>query len=65
MNVARPLMLILLVSSFYFFAGIPADAVLSSKASSTVRGPLPDKVRDTVIIRFDYKQSAIYHQFTF
>ena len=66
MNVARPLMLILLVSSFFiFFAGIPADAVLSSKASSTVRGPLPDKVRDTVIIRFDYKQSAIYHQFTF
>ncbi len=54
MNSARLLLILLLFTlSSAFFAG-PSHAAGS-----------PSKEKDTVLIRFDYKQSAIYHTFTF
>ena len=54
MNFARLLLILLLFTCSSAFFAWPLHAA-----------GLPDKEKDTVLIRFDYKQSAIYHTFTF
>jgi len=60
MNSARLLLILMLFACCSAFFSGPVI-----NHSSTGPGNLPGKERDTVLIRFDYKQSAIYHTFTF
>jgi outer membrane protein OmpA-like peptidoglycan-associated protein len=54
-----------LCAGFSVFGGMPADRLKSSApavASSFQSKPPPGK--DTIVIRFEYKQSALFHKFT-
>ncbi len=60
MNLSRRVVLFfLLISGSAAFAGIQAN---SRKQGNGIYSPYG---KDTVIIRFDYKQSALYHPYTF
>lgn len=60
MNSARLLLILMLFACCCAFFSGPAV-----NYTQTVSVHPPDKERDTVLIRFDYKQSALYHTFTF
>ena len=49
----------LLISGSAAFAGIQANSMKQGN------GIYSSYEKDTVIIRFDYKQSALYHRYTF
>jgi outer membrane protein OmpA-like peptidoglycan-associated protein len=60
MNLSRGMLVFfMLMSCFAFSASGSCQQMKSS------RKPDPKWDRDTVLIRFDYKQSALYHAFTF
>lgn len=59
MNATRLLVILLLFACCSSFLAGPV--VKGVKAGHSI----PGKTRDTVLIRFDYKQSALYHTFTF
>jgi outer membrane protein OmpA-like peptidoglycan-associated protein len=53
----------------FFFLLITGPAVFAGEMHTGIlthgHGPVSPKINDTVIIRFDYKQSALYHPYTF
>ncbi len=58
----------LLSLTFILLCSKPLFAYQQVAGSGQFQNSLPDptdKIKDTVLIRFDYKQSAIYHTFTF
>jgi outer membrane protein OmpA-like peptidoglycan-associated protein len=52
------ILLIFLCTGFSVFAGMPAAPPVASSSQSQP----PDK--DTIVIRFEYKQSALFHRYT-
>jgi outer membrane protein OmpA-like peptidoglycan-associated protein len=66
MNSARSLITLLLFACCTaFFPGPAKQSIKTGHPFSDYKSNLPDKDKDTVLIRFDYKQSALYHTFTF
>lgn len=62
MNSARQFILILVLGLSSQFT---ARGMHSAAPPFSFPALITDKNKDTVVIRFDYKQSALYHQFTF
>ena len=64
----RLILLFLLFSCSAVFAGRLNNAVLvnnNTASDNVINNCIRQYNRDTVVIRFDYKQSALYHSFTF
>ena len=61
----RHLVILLFLSmGFSVFAGVPADAFDDqTKAADQYFQPPPQRI-DTIVIRFEYKQSALFHKYT-
>jgi len=56
-------LLFLLVSFFNAFAG--PEKNVAACVNDLVSNSAEQNIKDTVVIRFDYKQSALYHTYTF
>jgi outer membrane protein OmpA-like peptidoglycan-associated protein len=54
--------LLFLCIGFSVFAGMPADKRKRNTTQASFQPQPPDK--DTIVIRFEYKQSALFHKFT-
>ena len=55
-------LLLILITGFPVFAGMPADKPKHSGTAASFQSAPPGK--DTIVIRFEYKQSALFHKFT-
>ena len=52
-----------LLAALSVFAGVPADELRIQTSTALLFQPQPPG-KDTIVIRFEYKQSALFHKFT-
>ncbi len=68
MKISRWIVLFFLINSSAVFAGPSGINIKNKTTSASIyfsKNCFQQKIRDTIVIRFDYKQSALFHAFTF
>lgn len=60
----RHLVLLFLLFLFHAVSARTANFDFNGSSVGSTSSPSPDFSKDTIVIRFDYKQSALYHQYT-